>query len=139
MFDKKCVFLLVQSNSVLPLSYVCITVNLSRGRAVTNVGRTCGPTPLLVLLVILSCNKICLYYLGVVGSNPTRAQLFFTFFFYFIFFFFLLLRTIRGAIVRTRNGTFRGIRLPQKSNPQILWQVSVESAAEFHRIGHRNL
>ena len=38
------------------------SVNLSRGRAVTNVGRTCGPTPLLVLLVILSCNKICLYY-----------------------------------------------------------------------------
>ena len=40
------------------------SVNLSRGRAVTNVGRTCGPTPLLVLLVILSCNKICLYYEG---------------------------------------------------------------------------
>ena len=37
------------------------SVNLSRGRSVTNVGRTCGPTPLLVLLVILSCNKICLY------------------------------------------------------------------------------
>ena len=37
------------------------SVNLSRGRAVTNVGRTRGPTPLLVLLVILSCNKICLY------------------------------------------------------------------------------
>ena len=46
---------------MLPLSCVCITVNLSRGRAVTNVGRTCGPTPLLVLLVILSCNKICFY------------------------------------------------------------------------------
>ena len=62
MFDKTCIFLLILSNSMLPLSCVCITVNLSRGRAVTNVGRTCGPTPLPVLLVIFSCNKICLYY-----------------------------------------------------------------------------
>ena len=29
------------------------------GRALTNLGRPCGPTPLL----ISSCNKICLYWL----------------------------------------------------------------------------
>ena len=48
------------------------SVNLSRGRAVTNVGRTCGPTPLLVLLVILSCSKICLYYQS--HSCPADGQ-----------------------------------------------------------------
>ena len=51
------------------------SVNLSRGRAVTNVGRTCGPTPLLVLLIILLCNKISLYY--------TKKHLLFFFFFFF--------------------------------------------------------
>ena len=53
MFDKTCVAIIM-----------CLynSVNLSGGRAVTNVGRTCGPTPLLVLLVIFSCNTICLYY-----------------------------------------------------------------------------
>ena len=34
--------------------------------------------------------------------------------------------------------TFRRIRLQQRSNPRILWQVSVESTAEFCRIQGRN-
>ena len=32
-----------------------------RGRAVANVGRTCSPTPLFVLIMYRG-NKICLYY-----------------------------------------------------------------------------
>ena len=47
---------------ILPCWLFCMLC--FRGRAVANVGRTCSPTPLF-LLIMYRGNKICLYYLNI--------------------------------------------------------------------------
>ena len=106
--------------------------------------------------------------LRIVGSNPTDSQsLFFCFLFCFLFFHLFLFLLICGAsqtkpppippfffidstkliflytigytkIPLSNAATFCGMRLQQKSILQILWQVSVASTAELHRIHGRN-
>ena len=99
--------------------------------------------------------------LRIVGSYPTNSQKNFVFVFFSLFLlicgalqtkppplppFFLIdftklifLYTFGYTKIPLSNAaTFRGIKLQQKSNPRIQCQLSVESAAEIHRICHRN-